>query len=362
MTNNCGIYIHIPFCKSRCAYCSFVSSVGKYDPRDYAYAVLREIDERVVMPCDTLYIGGGTPSALPRGLLGSIITAARRKGSVSGDCEITAEANPDSCTEDFLSEITAVGVNRLSLGVQSMNDKILSAIGRRHTSTQVKNAVKLAHAAGLDNVSCDLMLGLPVQSKSDVLQAVEEVCSLGVKHISVYALSVEEGTPLYNSGYRPDEDASADMYEAAYGSLKEHGFTRYEVSNFCLPGYHSRHNFKYWTRAPYVGIGAAAHSFDGKVRFFNTTDIGEYISGRLGRTAQKLSDGEALEEYIMLGLRTCRGISYSRIREMDETWYERKKSEICSLANAKLIEADDEGIKLSEEAYYVMNEIIVRLI
>ncbi len=358
-----GIYVHIPFCRSRCAYCGFVSSVGQYDMQAYLDALLSEIGERVRGAADSVYIGGGTPSVLPRGLLRVILNKIRACAQLAEDCEITVEANPDSCDREFLTEFLQSGGNRLSLGVQSLNDAVLRKIGRRHTSAQAREAVRLAKDCGLHNISCDLMLGLPGQTLQDVHSAVGAVCDWGVTHVSVYALAVEEGTQLYRDGYHVEDDAAADMYDEAYARLSSAGFLRYEVSNFCRVGFECRHNRKYWQRVPYVGVGVAAHSFDGARRVYNTSDIAGYVAGRRDEKGYTVNAREALEEYIMLGLRTHDGIDFSKIEELcGYDWQMRNGQVLEELTRDGFTERTETGIRLQDTAYYVMNEIIVRLL
>lgn len=354
--------MHVPFCKSRCAYCAFTSSVDAFSQADYVSALEREIAERVRGKIDTVFIGGGTPSVLERGFLSRIFAAIRNAGELTDDAEITAEANPDSFTPDFVREAAACGVNRVSLGVQSLSDEVLRAAGRRHTAVQAIHAVRAAVGA-FPSVSCDLMLGLPKQTEKDVLTAVDALCNEGISHLSLYSLSVEEGTPLQKAGYATDEDFAADCYAAAYDGLKAHGMRRYEVSNFCRGDKVCRHNVKYWQRAPYIGVGAAAHSFIGGVRLSNTEDIASYIAGARGEKKTILTPAESLEEYIMLSLRTRWGAHYSAISALfGGDWKAEKQSELSALRAGGFIEETEGGFRLCEDAYYVMNEIIVRLL
>ena len=207
------------------------------------------------------------------------------------------------------------------------------------------------------------MLGLPGQTEQDIAAAVDELCARGITHMSVYALGVEEGTPLYADGYRPDEDVCADMYDLAYERLRSNGFARYEVSNFCREGYRCRHNYKYWTLAPYIGVGVAAHSFDGNCRSYNTSDIAAYIAGDRDARTQTLTPAERLEEYVMLGLRTCDGISFARASELaGYDWQKSKARELQRLTDLHCLQRTKHGVRLAEKAYYTMNEIIVRLL
>ena len=357
-----GLYVHVPFCKSRCGYCAFVSSVHEFSQADYIRALENEIVERVHGAIDTVFIGGGTPSVLERGLLSRIFATVRRTARLAEDAEITVEANPDSFTPDFIEETLSCGVNRISLGVQSLNDEVLRAAGRRHTAEQALRAVESA-VAHFPRVSCDLMIGLPTQTEQDVLTAVDTLSGAGVGHLSLYALSVEEGTPLAHTGYAPDEDGSAACYAAAYERIKAHGLNRYEVSNFCREGQACRHNLKYWHREPYIGVGAAAHSFNGTERYSNTEDIGRYIAG--DRAAQKtvLTPAEALEEELMLSLRTADGADYKALSSLfNGDWRAHKEGVLSSLFAGGFLEPTESGFRLTESAYYVMNEIIVRLL
>ncbi len=355
-----GLYIHIPFCRSRCSYCGFVSCVNIERANDYVNALTSEISQRVKGNIDSIYVGGGTPSVLPAGLLGKIFSAVRKKADISKDCEITCEANPDSCTSEFLSEATDCGVNRISLGVQSLNDDILRAIGRRHTARVACDAVRLVLKHGINNVSCDMILGLPEQTENDVVDTVNAFADLGVKHVSAYALSVEKGTAMYESGYKPDDDFAADLYDVAYSELKSRGYGRYEVSNFCVDGYFSRHNMKYWTRKPYIGVGAAAHSFYGGARSYNTSDISAYSNGKTTEQTELVDGRQAFEEYVMLGLRTSDGINVDDYFDMGAP--ADKYREIERLVKEGFIKIADKRISLTERAFYVMNEIILRLI
>ncbi len=358
-----GLYVHIPFCRSRCSYCGFVSCTDICAAEKCVGSLVSEMRERAGGEADTVYIGGGTPSVLPRGLLTKIFGALRENFAISENAEITAEANPDSCDSEFLHEARACGINRLSLGVQTLNDCLLARIGRRHNAEQAYRAVRSAQKAGITNIGCDLMLALPEQTEKDVVYAVDTLASWGVKHISAYSLSVEKETALYNSGYAPDEDRAADMYEAAYGRLKAHGFERYEVSNFCKAGYQSRHNLKYWRLEPYAGLGAAAHSYNGTVRSRNTSNISEYISGRRGEVCEQTSMSEKLEEYIMLGLRTKYGVEFSKLNALfGGDWLKAKAREISELCEGGYIRRSERGITLTEKAYFVMNSVILRLI
>lgn len=322
-----GVYVHIPYCVRKCAYCDFCSV-----PRDdtaalYPDALCREIElsrDRLPYegPVPSVFFGGGTPTALPAEDLIRILQTIRKTYEVLPDAEITLECNPGtaSCT-DFV-KFRSAGFNRLSLGLQSANDELLKAVGRIHTYDQFLAAYRAARDAGFGNINVDLMHGLPGQRSADYLDTLRKVCDLGPEHISAYALILEEGTPLWRQVRAgeialPDEDAAADMEDAGMAYLKERGYARYEVSNFARPGFACRHNLIYWDDAPYLGFGVAAHSSargeEEWLRWSNTESIPEYLR-KLRRnrlpTAETLHiDGrEEMFEMVMLGLRKVAGI------------------------------------------------------
>jgi len=322
-----GIYAHIPYCVKKCAYCDFVStSVGKHthaEMEDYAAALRAEI-LREVSPlrarwgdATTVYIGGGTPTALPMPLLTGILQTLRDTAGTPQEC--TVEANPGTVDADCLAQLRAAGANRLSLGVQSFDDRLLRAIGRIHTAEEARAAFRAACAAGFDNISLDLMYGLPMQTLDDLKEGVAETLALAPEHISVYGLIVEEGTPFAAAEAAgqlalPSEETAEEMYDYLMEELPAHGYARYEISNFARAGYESRHNCGYWRNAPYLGIGAAAHGYIDGVRWGNEPDTERYIRAmQTGRSVRTPEDTErtrenAMEEYAFLALRTREGI------------------------------------------------------
>ena len=318
-----GIYIHIPFCKSKCEYCDFYSIPGKHEEIYAAYtdAVCRHIKETGPLApkhrVDTIYFGGGTPSYFGAEGLATILTAIRKNFDVAPDAEITFEANPDSVTDQLLRRLRAEGFNRASLGVQCDDDKILAALGRPHTYKQAVTAFQKLRKAGFDNISVDLMYGLPQQSPFTWQDTLRNVISLHPEHISCYGLKVEPGTPLYkyqDSVFLPSDDTQVDMYLAACEILKESGYRQYEISNFARRGKISRHNMKYWTGLEYIGFGPnAASDFAGKY-FTMVGDLKAYIDGIMDG-GQVISEvlripvRERAGDYLMLRLRTTHGIS-----------------------------------------------------
>ena len=323
MNNRLGIYIHIPFCASKCAYCDFYSlSHCEYIMPDYQDALLKHLDEssRAIKQyeVDTIYFGGGTPSYYGAERIIEIFNALKLNGNVRLDAEVTVECNPDSMHPGELRDLRAEGVNRLSIGVQATNNDLLKMIGRRHNFQQAVRAVSMARKAGFDNVSVDLMYGLPSQTKNDWAETLQKIIELHPEHISCYGLKLEEGTRMYkeykNSPILPGDDEQADMYSYAAEMLTRYGYRHYEVSNFCAPGFESRHNLKYWDLGDYMGFGPGAHSSVGNSRYSYVKDLKRYISAvyRDASIVDEYSNIDPLEravEYVMLAMRTARGIS-----------------------------------------------------
>ena len=362
--NKAGVYVHFPYCKRKCAYCSFVSTPDLASQRAYSDRLKTEIYQRSDgAAVDTIYFGGGTPSVMPRGGFTDIAVSLRQSFDLSGLIEFTTEANPESVTSDFLSECREIGINRLSMGLQSANDEILKKIGRLHSVSDFIGAVKLAKRHGIENVSGDLIVGLPGQDETDVIKAAELFDKLGLSHASVYALTVEEGTPLYRSGYKSDDDREADLYDAAAECLKRYGYYRYEVSNFARDGRISRHNTKYWTGADYYGFGAAAHSLVKGRRLANTPDIAAYIAGTAKPEIQTLTIDDERTEMIMLRLRTVAGLNLSEYATLTHSDLMKEKSaEIARLVGYGAITAENGKITLTEKGFYLMDSVIEELL
>ena len=304
------IYIHIPFCVRKCHYCAFNSKVGGESERAaYVEALIREINLRGdASTVETIYIGGGTPTTLALEQLERIICAVARSFNVSTCAEVTIEANPGTVDAAYLRGLRALGVNRLSLGVQSFDDALLKTLGRIHTARAAIETVELAENF-FDNVSVDLMYGLPGQTLEDVRGDLERVKALDVAHVSIYGLEVEEGTRFYDMGVTIDENLCADMYDLITATLPAQGYRRYEVSNFAKAGFESRHNVGYWTGKRYWGFGAGAHGFDGALRTSNVRDVAAYISGAAPVLEEVVTRQAAMEEFCFLGLRMTDGVS-----------------------------------------------------
>ena len=325
-----GIYVHVPFCRSKCQYCDFYSLTTKDDNLldGYLDAVCDHIKEAGPLApnykVDSIYFGGGTPSFFGADGLAIILTAIRRCFDVTADAEITFEANPDSVSDKLLHRLRAEGFNRVSLGIQCDNDEILKKIGRPHTYAQAVSAFQRIRKAGFRNISVDLIYGLPGQTLQGWQDTLDHVLQLNPEHISCYGLKLEEGTPLYE--YRdyaalPDDDLQADMYLAAVETLRGRGFKQYEISNFCRKNLQSRHNLKYWTGGEYLGFGPSASSdFAGK-RFTLLRDLHAYIlgireGGEVMEDVQEIPLRERAGEYLMLRLRTSLGISREEYERM----------------------------------------------
>jgi len=322
MDKRVGIYIHIPFCSSKCAYCNFYSLAGSDKlMQPYHETVIRHIEEYSPQLdgylIDTVYFGGGTPNHYGVSRLVSILAALKKHGHVLLESEITVEINPGRITKEELIRLRRAGFNRLSIGVQSADDKMLRSLGRTHTFADAEETVKNARQAGFTNISADILYGLPSQDKDSWAETVAKAVALKTEHISCYGLKIEEGTQLYvfkDSPFMPDDDTQADMYLYAVDMLARFGYKQYEISNFARRGYESKHNLKYWIGEEYIGFGSGAHSYIGQCRYSFYEDIEKYIERvKLGQVvveySEEMSDFENAGEYLLLRLRTTRGIS-----------------------------------------------------
>ena len=350
------MYIHIPFCKKRCLYCDFFSTTRLEKREEYVQALIREIEQRkeeAGEPIRTIYIGGGTPSTLSI----ESVTAINQLFTGYPIEEYTFEVNPGDVTKEYLTGLRSLGVNRLSMGVQSFQDELLQMIGRRHDARQATEAVKIAREAGFDNISIDLMYALPGQTIKQWKTDIETALRLGIQHISSYGLMYEEGTELtkmrdIGTIAAIDEETENAMYDYLCERLKIAGFVHYEVSNFALPGYEAKHNSAYWNHTPYIGIGAGAHSYIPPIRSWNPSDLNAYIEGitaqYLQRGNETLTDKDLYNERMMLGLRTSRGVPKSIIR-----------TNICALLDAGLLREKEDGyIVATRQGIHILNRII----
>lgn len=371
MTDAAGIYIHVPFCRSRCGYCAFYSLARKPD-ENYIKAVLREMELRAPLlqgkTCDTLYFGGGTPSQLPISDLTKLIQGAHTYFDIAPDAEITMEMNPCDMTESYLKGAKAAGINRISVGVQTNQDVLLKKIGRLHTAAQAKEAVRRAYKTGFHNISIDLMNELPGQTAEDFHKTLLWAVHLPITHLSVYSLILEEGTrftALNEQGklQRPSEEESWNMYQDMCRTLPHYGFERYEISSFARKGCMSRHNIKYWKLDDYLGLGPAASSRIGHERFTNDPGLRLYekalLSGDLPPcTVEKLSMKDEMEEYCFLHLRMKSGIPLDQFQKRYghpiEYWY---KEPVQRLLKEKLIVIENNHLHMTYHGAALGNDV-----
>ena len=366
-----GLYIHIPFCKAKCAYCDFYSLAHSEEKMDaYVAALLHHLEEvaprAAGMQVDTVYFGGGTPSYLGAARLCRILQTVLRRYDVARDAEITLEANPDSAGDwKELRRLRRAGFNRLSLGVQSTDDALLRRIGRVHTYEQVQQAVKAARQAKFTNLSLDLIYGLPGQTMEDWQRTLADAVALGPEHLSCYGLKLEEGTPLWQQRQTltlPDDDAQADMYLYTVAALGEMGYEQYEISNFAKPGKASRHNLKYWNMEEYAGFGPGAHSDFGGVRYGYVRDIDSYIAGKLVLSESENDSTLARDyEYVMLSLRTAAGIDRQTFEKRYRQRFQPMETLFEQYEKAGLALPTEGGWRLTPKGFLVSNSIIAAL-
>lgn len=357
-----GLYVHIPFCESKCSYCAFYSAPSAPGLREeYTEKLISEVKKRgapVVRPVKSLYIGGGTPTVLTAEQLTRIITACKESFNLAPDAEITVEANPADNLSEHFKALAKAGVNRLSLGAQSANEGELKILGRRQSNADVVRTVWDAKSAGINNISLDLMLGIPFQTADSLRTSIDFICSQNPQHISCYILSLEEGTPLYSSEFSKmcaDDDTVAELYELMCSLLAERGYEHYEISNFAKQGFRSRHNSHYWQCGEYLGFGPSAHSFFGSRRFFCPPNLDQFL-----KEPAYIDDGEGgnAGEYIMLGLRLKEGIELSVL----ENKYKTDAAEILKkarfLERQGLCSVNGDNISLTEKGMLVSNSVI----
>lgn len=366
-----GLYIHIPFCKAKCAYCDFYSLAHSEEKMDaYMAALLRHLEEvaprAAGMQVDTVYFGGGTPSYLGAARLCRILQTVLRRYDVARDAEITLEANPDSAGDwKELRKLRRAGFNRLSLGVQSTDDALLRRIGRIHTYEQVQQAVTAARKAKFTDLSLDLIYGLPGQTMEDWQRTLADAVALGPEHLSCYGLKLEEGTPLWQQRQTltlPDDDAQADMYLYTVAALGEMGYEQYEISNFAKSGKASRHNLKYWRMEEYAGFGPGAHSDFGGVRYGYVRDIDSYIAGRLVLSESETDSTLARDyEYVMLSLRTAAGIDRQTFEKRYRQRFQPMEALFEQYEKAGLASRTEGGWRLTPKGFLVSNSIIAAL-
>lgn len=350
-----GLYVHFPFCASKCIYCDFYARVRK-DWKPYVEALLREIRDRkeeLGVPPSTLYFGGGTPSLLPAGLLAEVAEAAKAAFGVERFGEFTVEVNPDDVTPALAAALREAGASRVSIGVQSFHDAHLRWMRRRHTAAQAEAAFATLRAAGFANLSLDLIFGFTGLEDADWQQSIDRALALRPEHISCYQMTGRWADP--------DEERCRRQYALLQKRLAAAGFHPYEVSNYALPGYESRHNSAYWRREPYLGFGPGAHSFDGdRRRSWNTPDIDAYLSSRPGG-AEILSDREVWEEKLMLALRTAEGLRLATLTPVERALLAQKEPVLEQLSKTGKILMDRDSLRIVPEGIFVSDSIISRL-
>lgn len=368
-----GIYVHIPYCNSKCHYCDFVSSIDKSSVADYIDALKSELTMRKSAMgdiVDTIYIGGGTPTCINKSYIGDILSTIKNNYVLDENAEITIEANPSTVTLDSAKYYKQIGINRVSIGLQSSDDKVLKSIGRQHKLRDFINTVNIFKRSGITNISADIILGLPGQTKNQVLRALEIAINLSIKHISAYGLSLEKGTKLYqmvNKGTisLPSEDESVSFYDTVCNYLAGHKIYRYEISNFASPSYECKHNLNCWQWKRYIGVGVAAHSFINDTRFSNVHKVDNYIdkikSGKLPiSTRHKLILSESEYEYIMLGMRLEQGMDIVKFNEIFLTdFVARYKDTLNKLERIGLIVYDNHSVSIRPEKMYIANSILL---
>jgi len=317
-----GLYLHTPFCKSKCVYCGFYSTVNQKDIERYLDALKKEIvlrkDEAKNEPVRTVYFGGGTPSILQISQLQQIINSINLNFSIEEHAEMTIEANPEQLTAEYCRDLKQLGFNRISIGIQSFHDEILQFLGRKHTAKEAMQAVENAHNSGFDNISIDLIYGVNERDNNLWQKEFDIAFRLPIKHFSAYALTVEENSLLYRRIHQhktvePDEDLASVQYNALSKALTNSPFEQYEVSNFAINGWESKHNSAYWHRVPYVGLGASAHSYDGTHRSWNAANLKDYFAqieeSNTYHERETLTAIDQYNEFVLLGLRTRTGIN-----------------------------------------------------
>lgn len=367
-----GIYIHVPFCKTRCIYCDFFTHTDLTHKHDYVLSVCRETRLRQnYLGSDTvktIYFGGGTPSLFDKDAFNRIFEAIDSNFEIESDAEITLEANPDDLTEKYIRDLVSLPFNRISIGVQSFDDDNLRFLNRRHSSRSAVKAVESCQQSGFENISVDLMYGLPGQTMEGWICNLEKAIALDIQHVSAYHLIYEEDTRLYkllqqHRVQQVDEELSIDMFSAMTDKLTDAGFVHYEISNFARDGFISKHNSSYWLREKYLGLGAAAHSYNGADRAWNISSIGGYIEGiEEGKPKQEVESFDIYthyNEYILTGLRTVWGVDLKELEQL----YGVEMLNYCMQNVQKHIDADVVAIsgsvlKLTRKGLFVSDNIM----
>jgi len=372
-----GIYIHIPFCKQACTYCDFhfITSLRRKD--EMIAAMCKEIEMRKDffsgdVSIQSVYLGGGTPSILDRNNLNEIFSTLKQYFHIDKDAEITLEANPDDLKAEKLNEFRDLGINRLSIGIQSLDDRELKWMNRSHSADEARNGIQLAKKTGFDHISVDLIFGTPFTTPRSWEQLLHEITEQKIPHLSVYALTVEERTALYHwmdKGriHLPDDSIYESLFLLTHELLTRSGYDHYELSNYALPGHYARHNSAYWKGIPYLGIGPSAHAYDGYARVSNVANNSKYLSMITGNNLpvdyrEELTIQDRYNEYIMIHLRKAEGIDMELIRSQFQ--YDPKKqygSQICNWIREGLMIKDERFYRLTPKGWFVSDRIISKL-
>ena len=369
-----GIYLHIPFCRSRCSYCDFATDVFKSDDtvERYVSAIVKEIESfsLTTEAVETIYFGGGTPSLLAPAQLEKILNSIYKKFRVESKIELTMEMNPATVTAETLKSYKSLGVNRASFGAQTFDDTELKRLGRKHTASDVRETIELLRRAGFANVSFDLIAGLPRQTLADWERNLDEALKLKPEHLSLYLLEIHEGTPLAEQirSHRqplPDEDLAGEMYEMMIEKTFKKGYVQYEISNFSLPNYESKHNSKYWLCEPVFAFGVSAHSFDGKFRYANERDTAKYVNLIESNDSAEVfrEETDLASEFIFLGLRLEKGIDLTQYENrFGVNLKEKYAKDLRRFAELELTEYAGKHLRLTSKGKLYSNEVFAAFV
>jgi putative oxygen-independent coproporphyrinogen III oxidase len=367
---NISLYIHIPFCLRKCLFCSFAIAVGQdHRKDDYIQALIQEMKMYKGTFISSIYLGGGTPSSLMSGQLLLLLKEVRAHFTMADNCEITMEANPEDISVERLQSIKQAGINRLSIGVQSLDDRYLKFLGRVHDSRRAKEAFELASKAGLTNISGDLMYGFPGQSKEELISDMDQMINLGCTHISIYTLTIEPNSRFYVQAMKlDDEDKLADHYQTIIDHLAKHGYGQYEVSNFAKRGYESKHNSHYWQGEEYIGLGMGAHGYWKGNRYWNHDRLNVYLEAiqhhqPVMAGQETLSDETKLKEKLIFGLRMNQGIEESKIfQEAAPMLKESLTVQLNQLIEGGFLVREGGYLKVTDKGRMVLDDIAIKLV
>ena len=363
-----GIYIHIPFCRSKCLYCDFCSKPSRDEERiaQYVKRLVQDIKDYKTdvdyAPADTVYFGGGTPTLMTGEQFSEILFAVRERFKIADGAEISSECNPRTVDSEKLEAMLAAGVNRLSIGMQSGIDEELKKLGRAHKFSDVADTVKMAREVGFSNISLDIMYGIPDQTKESLKETLIKAMGLSPEHLSLYALKIEEGTPFYKMQDKltlPDDDTTADMYLEICDYLAKNEYNKYEISNFSKVGFESRHNLKYWKYDDYIGFGPSAHSFVDGVRIENSPLVDEYISGEdIVCSATRIEMAEQMNEYVMLSMRLATGVDVEIFKEKFGVDFFSAFGEKFKKFSPEFVRLENGSCTFTEKGFLVSNYIL----